>query len=189
MSNFATVKSPYNLPNEVRLLDRLDAKSPPQVISGAFSNSGKPSSRRRGVVLTQRGWQKLMQAEVLYDDFGKRYTHEELSEKSLLDVRTISRILSCEVRVDKRTLKTFFYAFNLRLDLDDYTIPQHGVVGARLGTLHYSSLEQTQTNSSTEEIMQLKQQIMQSYSRLLDLLGLDQGSDNFRELSKLIPQE
>lgn len=49
-----------------------------------------------------------MQAGVLYNDFGERYTFEELSDRSLLDARTVSRILSCEVKVDKRTFRSFF---------------------------------------------------------------------------------
>ena len=78
-------------------------------------------SRNRGIVLSRQGWQKLMQAGALYDEFGNRYTYEQLSDRSLLDERTINRLLSCEVKVDKRTLKTFFRAFNLILEAGDYT--------------------------------------------------------------------
>ncbi|MBD3885625.1 hypothetical protein IFO70_28315 [Phormidium tenue FACHB-886] len=78
-------------------------------------------SRNRGMVLSCQGWQKLMQAGVLYDKFGNRYTYEQLSERSFLDERTVSRLLSCEVKVDKRTLRTFFRAFNLILESGDYT--------------------------------------------------------------------
>ena len=98
--------NPYQASNIVELLPRFKGK------------------RRRGVVLTRQGWQKLDQAGVLCDKFGNRYTHEQLSERSLLDNRTVSRILSCETRVDKRTLKIFFETFSLRLDVDDYTAPE-----------------------------------------------------------------
>lgn len=81
------------------------------------------SYRRRGIILTEQGWQKLVQAEALYDEFGRRYTYEELSERSLLDSRTISRILSRKVKVDKRTLQIFFEALNLQLEPVDYKIP------------------------------------------------------------------
>jgi hypothetical protein len=77
-------------------------------------------SRNRGIVLSRQGWQKLMQAGVLYDEFGSRYTYEQLSDRSFLDERTVSRLLSCEVKVGKRTIKTFFYAFNLILEASDY---------------------------------------------------------------------
>lgn len=80
--------------------------------------------RRRGVVLSQQGWQKLEQAGVLCDRYGSRYTYEQLGERSLLDNRTVSRILSCETKVDKRTLKIFFEAFNLHLDSGDYAAPE-----------------------------------------------------------------
>ncbi len=43
-------------------------------------HSQTKKSRRRGVVLTEQGRQKLAQAGVLYDDFSHRYTYEELSE-------------------------------------------------------------------------------------------------------------
>ena len=78
-------------------------------------------SRNRGVFLSQQGWQKLVQAGVLYNEFGQRYTYEQLSERSLLDIRTISRLLSGDVKVDKRSLKTFFHAFNLPLDVYNCT--------------------------------------------------------------------
>ena len=62
-----------------------------------------------------------MQAGVLYDKFGNLCTYEQLSDRSFLDERTVSRLLSCEVKVDKSRIKTFFRAFNLILEFDDYT--------------------------------------------------------------------
>jgi hypothetical protein len=88
-----------------------------------FNSIDSKSHRRRGIILTEQGWQKLLQAGALYDEFGRRYTYEELGERSLLDPRTISRILSRKVKVDKRTLQTFFEAFNLQLEPVDYKIP------------------------------------------------------------------
>ena len=116
MVNSVSIPNPYQGSTLIHL-NQLPATAPQN--HPAISRNG----RRRGVVLTQQGWQKMMQAGVLYDDFGKRYTFEELSERSLLDARTVSRILSCEVKVDKRTLKTFFQAFNLQLETGDYTVP------------------------------------------------------------------
>ncbi|MFB2894827.1 hypothetical protein ACE1CI_18100 [Aerosakkonemataceae cyanobacterium BLCC-F50] len=89
----------------------------------AIAPQNSKSYRRRGMILTQQGWDKLLQAEALYDEFGRRYTYEELGERSLLDSRTISRILSRKVKVDKRTLQTFFEALNLQLEPVDYKIP------------------------------------------------------------------
>ncbi|HEY9623640.1 MAG TPA: hypothetical protein V6C78_25000, partial [Crinalium sp.] len=99
----------HRLQNELRLNS-----------TSSLTSSPAKATRKRGVILTQQGWQKLQQAGVLHDNFGKRYTHEELSERSLLDARTVSRVLSCEVKVDKGTLKTFFQAFHLPLEAGDY---------------------------------------------------------------------
>lgn len=80
-------------------------------------------SRSRGIMLTQQGWQKLLQADVIHNSFGDRCSLAELSEKTLLDPGTIRRIMSCKVGVDKRTLHIFFAAFNLLLEQEDYTSP------------------------------------------------------------------
>lgn len=131
--------------------------------------------RRRGVVLTQQGWQKLDQAGMLCDKYGNRFTYEQLSERSLLDNRTVSRILSCETKVDKRTLKIFFEAFNLRLDVDDYTAPESQGSLANTST-GINILEETALKSeielqvgkflvivaSTDEDLQRVQQILQN---------------------------
>ena len=91
--------------------------------------------RHRGVMLSKQGWQKLTQAGILYNQWGDRCSYEKLSERSLLNERTISRILSCEVRVDKRTLKIFFAAFGLQLDSDDYTTAEYHPVGQPITNL------------------------------------------------------
>jgi hypothetical protein len=78
-------------------------------------------SRSRGVFLSHQGWQKLVQAGVLCNEFGERFTYGQLSERSLLDERTISRLLICEVKVDKNTLKIFFQTFDLSLEAGDFT--------------------------------------------------------------------
>jgi hypothetical protein len=92
--------------------------------------SSTKRKRNRGVILSCQGWQKLMHSKVLCDEFGYRYTYEQLSERSCLDERTVSRLLSCEIKVDKRTLKTFFRAFNLSLEAGDYTLSNSDRAGA-----------------------------------------------------------
>lgn len=134
--------------------------------------SSSKRSRNRGAVLTEQGWQKLLQAGALYDEFGKRYTHEVLSERSLLDVRTVSRVLSCEIKVDKRTLKAFFRAFNLQLEAGDYTIP--GIESKSINGAASTSVQPTaDLQFLVEEVMQLQQRLLHDYRRLLDLLGPD----------------
>lgn len=82
--------------------------------------------RRRGVVLTPDGLQKLQaaksEAEMEYN-FGKRYTLEELSDRTGLSVDTLMKVLKCEFGVDKQTLKSCFRAFNLILEARDYFLP------------------------------------------------------------------
>ncbi|MDJ0695382.1 NB-ARC domain-containing protein [Mastigocoleus sp. MO_188.B34] len=82
--------------------------------------------RKRGVILTDVGLQKLTnakhQAECLEND-GAKFTLEELSFRTQLAPFTISKVLAGEEAVDKQTLEYFFYAFNLHLTQDDYTKP------------------------------------------------------------------
>ncbi|MBD3886493.1 hypothetical protein IFO70_32985 [Phormidium tenue FACHB-886] len=133
-------------------------------------------SRNRGVFLSQRGWQKLIQAGVLYNECGERYTYEQLSEQSLLDMRTISRLLSCEVKVDKRTLKTFFRAFNLSLEAGDYTsFQQDEVNDVKLDTSAHATLivPRVEFDQLVEELRQLKQRI-RDYHQLLQRLNFNE---------------
>ncbi|MGA9377305.1 MAG: NB-ARC domain-containing protein [Phormidium sp.] len=80
-------------------------------------------SRKRGVILTQQGLQKLENAKSeseMNDNFDKRYTLEALGFRTGLDSDTIAKVFACEVGVDKKTLRSCFQAFNLQLESDDY---------------------------------------------------------------------
>lgn len=82
--------------------------------------------RRRGVVLTPTGLEKILTAkqEAEYrDNRGHRFTLEVLSEKTLLGVDTLMKVFACESGVDKQTLKHCFQAFNLTLENSDYYRP------------------------------------------------------------------
>jgi transcriptional regulator with XRE-family HTH domain len=135
-------------------------------------------SRNRGVFLSQQGWQKLIQAGVLCDEFGQRYTYEQLSERSLLDMRTVSRLLSGEVKVDKRTLKTFFRAFNLLLVADDYiSARDDGASDVKPDdvTTHATlTVQKVEFEQLVEELRQLKHRIRE-YDRLLHRLDLNEN--------------
>jgi hypothetical protein len=53
-------------------------------------------------------------------NLSDRYTYEQLSERSSLDDRPVSRLFCCEVKVDRRTLKTGlgqFYIIKLQHNL------------------------------------------------------------------------
>lgn len=138
-------------------------------------------NRNRGVVLSEQGWQKLAQANVLHDELGNRYTYERLSERSLLNERTISRILSCEVRVDKRTLKIFFAAFRLQLDEADYIAAErHPVeklttkISLYPGSSPYTPAYPIEANLSQQELIELYQRLVQDLRYLSQLLNLDE---------------
>lgn len=133
--------------------------------------------RRRGLILTEQGWQKLQQAGVLADEFGDRYTFEQISEITLLNSRTISKVLGRETGVDKRTLKTFFSAFNLQLEKSHYTTAGSNADRTASTLANQQPDIATQafgSSSRTEELAQLKQQILEDCCRLVAFLGLDQ---------------
>ena len=144
-----------------------------------YSTISRKRNRNRGVVLSEQGWQKLAQAYVLHDQWGNRYTYETLSERSLLNERTVSRILSGEVRVDKRTLKIFFTAFGLRLDSEDYTTadcyPTNQIITSPSLYLN-STVHTVEANLSYQELIELYQRLMQDLRRLSHLLKLDEMS-------------
>ena len=82
--------------------------------------------RTRGVVLTPIGLEKLKAArfELEYKaNFGERYTYEQLSELTNLDINTVKKILAGKKGVDKRSLEKFVLAFKLKLTEEDYSKP------------------------------------------------------------------
>ncbi|GAB4370882.1 MAG: hypothetical protein Kow00121_11960 [Elainellaceae cyanobacterium] len=171
--NQSQVKQDTPLPQNIALLYSL------QQTTQTSPNSPK-RNRNRGIVLSQKGWQKLVEAEVLHDRFGRRYTYEQLSEQSLLDVRTISRLLSCEVKVDKSTMRTFFRAFDLQLGADDYMMPVEDETNEPVTSKSHSiDVAHTITPDLVPlvaEVLQLKQHVIEECDRLLNRLGLDEAA-------------
>lgn len=147
-------------------------EQPQSHLQSHFSSTKR--NRNRGITLSGQGWQKLMQAGALYDESGYRYTYEQLSEQSRLDERTVSRLLSCEAKVDRRTLKTFFQAFNLSLEAGDYLSPNGDDHAMTLAPHPHAVLtgETIQFEQLIEELLRLKQRL-RDYDRLLHRLGLD----------------
>lgn len=87
----------------------------------------KPQRRRkRGVLLTADGLERFQLAKTndeYAENRGQRYTLEVLSERTGISTDTLAKVLSCDSRVDKQTLKCCFKAFNLQLDSTDYYSP------------------------------------------------------------------
>ena len=74
--------------------------------------------RKRGVVLTPIGLQRLQKVKIGLEDhkMGEVSTFgDKLSEISLLDLQTIKKILACKVAVDKRSLECLFDACEIDL--------------------------------------------------------------------------
>jgi WD40 repeat protein len=85
-----------------------------------------PRVRKRGVLLTEQGLKKLntarRQAEKR-DNFGDRFTLEELSDRTQLSLKTMAKVLDRKSTVDRQTLDACFCAFNLTLEATDYQYP------------------------------------------------------------------
>jgi transcriptional regulator with XRE-family HTH domain len=81
------------------------------------------SRRKRGVVLSPYGWQRLQMAEQQAADFGnagKVYTLEQLGERTGLSPNTITKVRRRRLAVDRQTLEFYFSALGLTLQPDDY---------------------------------------------------------------------
>ena len=80
--------------------------------------------RKRGVILTIQGLQKLEKAKAdaeFQENCGIRYTLEQMSDRTRLAVNTVMKIYAREVGVDRSTIKKCFSALNLILEPNDYS--------------------------------------------------------------------
>ncbi|WP_206069873.1 NB-ARC domain-containing protein [Nodosilinea sp. P-1105] len=109
--------------------------------------------RRRGVVLTPQGQEKLNAARrqmELQDNEGQRFTLEELCDRTQLSLKTITKVLDAKTTVDRQTLEAFFCAFGLTLDRRDYQFPEVGQTpGSAPTESDYSSVGQTLGSAPT----------------------------------------
>jgi transcriptional regulator with XRE-family HTH domain len=86
----------------------------------------QPSKRKRGVVLTLRGWQRLQRVQrqsEIEDNDGVAYTLEQIAERAEMSPNTVAKVQRRQVAVDRQSLESYFSAFNLTVDADDYTMP------------------------------------------------------------------
>ncbi|MBW4565023.1 MAG: AAA-like domain-containing protein [Mojavia pulchra JT2-VF2] len=83
------------------------------------------TKRKRGVILTPTGLQRLQEAILsweIVENKGNRLTLEQLSRQINISTKTLSRLWSLSASVDHKTLKLCFSAFNLEVDEKDYTV-------------------------------------------------------------------
>ena len=88
-----------------------------------FSEQLPYQKRRRGVILSSQGWQRLQAAQYLSaarDNTGSPYTLEELRDRTGLSTKTLTKVRRRQNPVDQPTLAAYFQSFGLSLDTDDY---------------------------------------------------------------------
>ena len=84
------------------------------------------SQRKRGVILSPEGWQRLQSAQAQAEREANHrhpYTLEDLNEITGLSPHTLTKIRRRKTPVDKRSLEDYFSAFNLNLTTSDYLKP------------------------------------------------------------------
>ena len=90
------------------------------------SSSRSVSGRVRGLVLSPQGWQRFQDAKQQVEAkeaFGKRFTQEELSDRTQLSLNTLARIFKRELGVDRQSLEMLFQVFGLELTKTDCASP------------------------------------------------------------------
>ncbi|TAE58564.1 MAG: hypothetical protein EAZ87_12975 [Nostocales cyanobacterium] len=107
-------------------------------------------TRKRGVILSPKGLQRLQKAIVWWEkqeNQGHHLTLEELSEHTNISTKTLSRLWSANKGVDQKTLKLCFNTFNLELNNDDYIFLNEENKQQRLKVLSNNLCTQNQNNS------------------------------------------
>ncbi|MBE8965702.1 hypothetical protein IQ277_05445 [Nostocales cyanobacterium LEGE 12452] len=138
------------------------------------------SKRRRGVILTLQGWEKFRDAKAqaeFDENAGDSFSLEELSDRTRLALHTISRILARLEPVDKTSLQFAFAAFGLELSQSDYTRPTSTLeeLETRQQNPEYDWQEAPDVSvffGRGEELLQLRQWILEERCRLVGLLGI-----------------
>ncbi|HLO83845.1 MAG TPA: NB-ARC domain-containing protein [Nostocaceae cyanobacterium] len=144
------------------------------------------STRRRGVILTKVGFQKLQAAKEKLEsenNFHKRYTLQDLSLLIGLDRDTLVKVFGCQVGVDRKTLHSCFQAFGLLLEPSDYSLPLLPNSGRRDdNNILNQSLDAKQDWSEAPdvstfvgreaELATLQQWILNNHCRCVMLLGM-----------------
>lgn len=142
-------------------------------------NLHKPR-RKRGLILTSEGWQKLQNAKLeleFQEKYGEKLTLEELSGRTGLTTPTLGKILTREEGVDKLTLVKLFAALSLELNTSDYSQPYLDVkqperVIAPLRQDWGDAVDVSIFYGRIEELATLEQWISDRRCRVVTLLGV-----------------
>lgn len=107
-------------------------------------DQSRAPKRKRGVVLSTQGWQRLQSAEhlaAIRDNGGKPYTLEQLSTRTGLSNNTLTKVRRRQKPVDQPTLDVYFQAFGLSLTAEDYLNQDFEPVASPLATLQQTPLK------------------------------------------------
>jgi WD40 repeat protein len=137
--------------------------------------------RKRGLILTREGWQKLQNArldwEYQQESAGSGCNLDELCEKAGLTPVTFRKVMTREVGVDRQTLVRLFMAFNLELEKSDYTQPDPDLVTPSMLQLpkRIDWGEATDVSAfygRVDDLYTLEQWITKERCRVVTLLGM-----------------
>lgn len=134
--------------------------------------------RRRGVILSSSGLQRLQNAQeqsAIAANDGYAYTLEQLSHLTGLSIRSITRLQSGKVAVDRQTLEDFFHAFNLVLTRQDYIQPEGAVAEPPTDSIAQNLGEAPDVSSfygRTNELATLTRWVLQDRCRLVGIVGI-----------------
>ena len=99
-----------------------------------MSQKIQPAKRKRGILLSKKGWQRLQSAEMQYvnqHNDGKLLTLQDLSDRTGLSANTLARVRGRKIAVDQQTLEAYFRSFQLTLGVEDYT-DSDGILNGRM---------------------------------------------------------
>jgi NB-ARC domain len=124
--------------------------------------------RKRGVILSSKGLNTLIEARRRSEEkenFGNRYTLEEISERSGLYSGTISKVINQEGAVDKKSIEEIFKVFGVKSDASDYVKSNTRINWgeAICASVFYGR---------TEEMITLEKWVLHERCRLVAILGL-----------------
>jgi hypothetical protein len=142
-------------------------------------NKTAQKRKRRGVMLSSSGLQRLQDAQeqfAITENDGYAYTLEQLSNLTGLSVRSITRLQSRKIAVDRQTLEEFFCAFNLVLTEQDYIQPETALeqkIPANSIVQDWGEApDVSMFHGRTTELTTLKRWILQDNCRLIGILGI-----------------
>ncbi|WNZ45237.1 NB-ARC domain-containing protein [Leptolyngbya boryana CZ1] len=142
--------------------------------------NGDSSARVRGVVLSPHGWQRFQAAKQQVEseeNWDKRFTQEDLNERTGLSLNTLARILKRELGVDRQSLEILFRSFDLELTKTDYVSPiaSGEALSQQRDNPHQdwdNAVDATVFYGRETELVQLCQWIMTERCRVVGLLGI-----------------